>query len=130
MLPGRSYLAVADESDRKMPVTVRWNLPSKYGNQKTNGYASRKEAKRAEELRLLEKAGQINNLKEQVRFELIPAQYVGGELVERACEYVADFTYHDPHNYVVEDKKGRRTKDYIIKRKLMLHVHGIRVRET
>lgn len=106
---------------------------SKYGAVKTNGYASKKEAKRAGELRLLEKARRIECLRFQVPYELIPSQRIDGKVVERACSYVADFVYivNAPERYqVVEDAKGFRTPDYIIKRKLMLHVHGIRVREV
>lgn len=102
----------------------------KYGNQPTDGHASRKEAKRATELRLLEKAGQITDLEEQVRYELIPAQYVDGKCVERSVVYVADFKYVERGIFVLEDTKGVRTPTYILKRKLMLLVHGIRVRET
>lgn len=105
----------------------------KYGNTPTAGHASKREAKRAAELRLLEKAGQIRDLREQVKFELIPKQ--DGE---RACTYAADFAYFEPvsdksGDYwvpIVEDCKGFRTPVYAIKKKLMLHVHGIRVRET
>jgi len=50
--------------------------------------------------------------------------------VERACDYVADFVYMNKDGQkVVEDTKGYKTKDYIIKRKLMLMFHGIRIRE-
>lgn len=98
---------------------------SKYGNVKTGGYSSRKEAKRAAELKQLEKAGALTELKEQVRFELIPKN-----AVERSCAYVADFAYREGALYVVEDCKGMRTPAYIIKRKLMLHVHGIRIKEV
>jgi hypothetical protein len=108
----------------------------KYGNKRTNGYASAREAKRAAELKLLEKASEIIDLVEQVPFVLIPAQKLNGKTVERACKYVADFVYKIPgyrsflDTVVVEDCKGFKTPDYIIKRKLMLHVHGIRVREV
>lgn len=106
-------------------------LRSKYGNVRKNGYASLKENKRASELRLLEKAGEIFDLEEQVPYELIPSQYLEGKCVERACKYVADFVYKDKNgNMVVEDTKGFRTSDYIIKRKLMLKVHGIKIKET
>jgi hypothetical protein len=50
-------------------------------------------------------------------------------VVERACAYVADFVYTENGKKIVEDTKGFKTKDYIIKRKLMLWVHGIRVKE-
>jgi len=90
----------------------------------------------------MQKMGAIRNLREQVPFVLIPAQrnpLEPHEVVERACHYVADFVYDEDLKppcgakhwaTVVEDCKGMRTPEYIIKRKLMLHVHGIRVRET
>lgn len=97
---------------------------------------SQREATRWIELKLLERAGQIKNLQRQVKFVLIPKQveYVGKKVkvVERECSYVADFVYIDTRTEktVVEDTKGVRTKDYIIKRKLLLWVHGIRIREV
>ncbi len=97
-------------------------------------FDSQKEARRFRELRLLERAGQIRNLQRQVKFELIPSQRIDGKVVERACTYIADFTYlkliqGQTFEVVVEDTKGFKTKDYIIKRKLMLHVHGIKIQE-
>ena len=108
----------------------RKNL-NKYHAQKSGGYASRKEHRRANELHLLQRAGLIHELREQVSYELIPAQRdTDGKLLERACSYVADFVYTDNDgNTVVEDTKGMRTDVYRIKRKLMLHVHGIRIKE-
>lgn len=104
---------------------------AKYRNRPTNGYASMKEAKRAQELRLMEQAGKIRGLREQVSFELIPKQYRDGKLIERECRYVCDFDYLDAEARIVEDVKSpaSRTAEYIIKRKLLLHVHGIRIRE-
>jgi hypothetical protein len=64
-----------------------------------------------------------------VKFELIPSQRIGGKVAERACSYVADFVYMQDGKKVVEDTKGFKTADYIIKRKLMLWVHGIQVKE-
>lgn len=94
-------------------------------------FDSKREANRWCELSLLERAGQIHNLERQTPFELIPAQRINGKVVERACKYIADFTYHLPDGtYVVEDTKGVKTKDYIIKRKLMLRVFGIRIQEV
>lgn len=118
---------------------------SKYGNKKVvrNGitYDSKKEADRHAVLKLLERSGRIKDLQRQVKFVLIPAQYepdtVGkrggvkrGKLLERECSYIADFVYTENGNLVVEDTKGFRTADYKIKRKLMLSVHGIRIKET
>jgi hypothetical protein len=107
---------------------------NKYHNNKSSGYDSEKEHKRAVELSLMQRAGIISNLQEQVKYELIPPQYdtVNGKkkCIERACCYYADFQYVDEKgNTVVEDTKGMRTAEYIIKRKLMLHVHGIKIKE-
>lgn len=94
-------------------------------------FDSQKEYRRYNELVLLERAGQIRKLERQVKFELIPSQRINGKVVERACHYIADFTYYDSeNNYIVEDTKGFRTKDYIIKRKLMLRVFGIYIKEV
>ena len=103
-------------------------------------FDSRKEYRRWCELSLLERAGKITQLERQAKFVLIPSQYepcvVGkrggvkrGKLIERECSYIADFAYMQSGEYVVEDTKGFKTKDYIIKRKLMLFIHGIRVKE-
>lgn len=93
-------------------------------------FDSRKEADRYAELKLLERSGAIHNLQRQVRYELIPAQKKDGKTVERACHYIADFVYEENGKTVVEDVKGYRTKEYVLKRKLMLQVHGIEVREV
>lgn len=105
----------------------------KYGNKKRNGFDSNKEANRWQQLCFLERAGKIHDLKRQVKFELIPAQYQDGRCVERACSYIADFTYMEGNHLVVEDVKSpptRRKDSYIIKRKLMRWVHHIKIRET
>jgi hypothetical protein len=118
---------------------------SKYGAKKTvvNGieFDSKKEAKRYTELHLLETAGAISDLQMQVKFVLIPAQRepdsVGpkggikkGKVIEREVDYIADFVYKNSSGEtVVEDTKGFRTTDYILKRKMMLFFHGIRIVE-
>lgn len=117
----------------------------KYKNKKTevNGilFDSKKEATRYIELNLLEKAGKIHNLRLQVKFVLIPSQYeeiysekkhayIRGNLIERECSYVADFVYEENGKTVVEDTKGFKTPDYKIKRKMMLFLKGIRIREV
>lgn len=95
---------------------------SKYGAQKTviNGvkYDSKKESKRGQELEYLEKIGKISNLQRQVKFELQPAftNNVGEKV--RAITYVADFLYEDDGQKIVEDSKGFRTKEYILKKKM------------
>ena len=106
---------------------------SKDYNKKTqwngNTYDSKKEARRHAELLLLQRAGEITELDTQVKFELLPAQRIDGKVVERAVSYVADFVYKQDGQKVVEDTKGFKTKEYIIKRKLMLYIHGIRIKE-
>lgn len=107
---------------------------TKYGNRKItiNGitFDSMKEYRRHCELTLLQRAGEITDLRRQVSFELIPTQKIDGKVAERAANYIADFVYKEKGVMVVEDTKGFRTKDYILKRKLMLWVHGIRIREV
>lgn len=123
-------------------------MKNKYYAKKTfvNGieFDSRKEARRYSELLLLQRAGAIRDLELQKKFVLIPAQYEtyerygkkgqrlqdGQRLVEKECAYLADFVYQEDGKTIVEDTKGIKTKDYIIKRKLMLYVHGIRIKEV
>lgn len=129
-----------------------WYKSNKYGNRKVviDGitFDSKKEARRYQELRLLEKAGEIHGLQRQVKFVLIPTQrefnardvyksgpkkgsFKPGRIIEREVAYVADFVYFLSDNTrVVEDTKGVRTKEYIIKRKLMLKEYGIRIKEV
>lgn len=113
-------------------------MRNKYHSRKTvvDGitFDSGREAERYSQLRLLEKAGKISWLKLQVKFELLPAQYEytseiikrgpnkgqpkRGKCIEKAITYIADFVYCENGAMIVEDAKGCRTKDYIIKRKL------------
>lgn len=109
----------------------------KYHNKKVEvdgiTFDSKKEAQRYAELKLLERAGNIKNLQLQKEFVLIPSQYdITGKCLERACKYKADFYYYDvlQDKWICEDTKGMRTDAYIIKRKLMLLVHGIQIMET
>lgn len=108
---------------------------SKYHAKKTlvDGivFDSQKEARRYEALKMMEKSGLITDLKRQVKFVLIPTQRECGKVVERECAYIADFVYKDSlGNYVIEDVKGIRTDAYKIKRKMMLHFYGIRIKEV
>lgn len=131
---------------------MAWQSRNKYGSKKVivDGitFDSKKEAHRFQELKLLEKAGEITELQRQVKYILIPEQreetdkvYTKGEkkgqpkkgiLLERETAYIADFVYKDMRNgeTIVEDTKGYKTKEYIIKRKLMMYIHGIRIREV
>lgn len=120
---------------------------NKYSNKKVEVdgiiFDSKREAKRYQELLLLEKAGAITNLQRQVKYVLIPTQRepdtVGarggihkGKVIEKECAYYADFVYFDreKQEMVVEDTKGMKTTEYIIKRKMMLYRHGIRIKEV
>ena len=107
---------------------------SKYYNKKVTydgvKFDSIKEARRYQELKLLLRAGAISDLRLQVPYELIPAQYINGKCVERSVKYIADFVYTENGKEIVEDAKGVRTDTYKIKRKLMLYVYGIRLKET
>ena len=97
---------------------------------------SAKERARAAELKLMERAGLIHNLSEQVRFILIPAQYdANGKMVLQRAEYWADFTYYDADgNYIVEDVKGYRGgeayKLFLLKKKLMYKFHNVLIKEV
>ena len=86
-------------------------------------FASKGEARRAAELELLQRAGQIKNLAYQVKFPLVIGKV-------KICDYVCDFQYYEPGAFVVEDFKGMRPPVYRLKAKLMLAIHGIQIRET
>lgn len=131
---------------------------SKYRSRKVTvggiTFDSKRESKRWCELCLLQKAGKITDLDRQVKFELIPAQtrtVVTGEkykrnnlargiragdpktkevCLEQACVYIADFVYRVDGRQIVEDAKGVKTEAYKIKRKLMLWVYGIQIKEV
>ena len=127
---------------------------SKYGNTKCQYmgivFDSKHEMERYRDLYMMQRAGEITDLRTQVPYLLIPPQFddavaveladlPAGEkkkkkkpqLLERKCEYIADFVYRDSDGrLVVEDAKGVRTKEYLIKRKLMLYMHKIRVVEV
>ena len=95
-------------------------------------FDSRLEARRYAELKILEKAGKIHDLQLQVKYTLIPSQRLNNKVVERPITYVADFVYVDSTTgeTIVEDTKGIKTKDYVLKRKMMLYFHHIRIREV
>lgn len=109
-----------------------WNRRSKYGAVKQiydgHRFDSIKEMNRYKELKLLESAGEISDLHLQYRFTLIESQK-GKIRNERPLTYVADFWYVKDGEVVVEDVKGMKTKEYIIKRKLMKYLLGIEVVE-
>lgn len=105
-------------------------------------FDSQKEALRYKELSYLLSEGIITDLRRQVKYLLIPTQrepdtlgarggVKQGKLLERECSYIADFVYTvvETGETVVEDTKGFKTKEYAIKKKLMLFVYGIRIKE-
>lgn len=108
---------------------------SKYKNIKTTvgnlKFDSKKEAKRFEELLLLLKAYEIQDLRLQHSFTLIESYTaLDGEKI-KAMKYIADFTYTDrKRGFVVEDVKGKRTDVYKIKKKLMKDIYDISITEV
>lgn len=114
--PIETYLQMAER-----PKTA------KYRNQRVEvdgiAFASKKEARRYAELKLLERAGEICGLQLQVRYPL----KVLGQLV---TTYVADFQYVDADGLVVEDVKGFRTDLYKVKAKLFKAVVGFPIKEV
>lgn len=103
-------------------------MASKYKNVKCTAdgfkFDSKAERERYYELKILQMANEIRDLRLQVKF---PIEVAG----KKICNYIADFTYYDKGgNYVVEDKKGVRTGIYSIKKKLMKAVMGIEIQET
>jgi len=107
----------------------------KYGNQKTIDkgitFDSKAEHRRWVYLTHLAKTKEITKLARQVPFQLIPQLKKPSGGHERPTIYIADFTYLDhAGRLVVEDVKGAVTPEFRLKRKLMLHVHGIEVQEV
>lgn len=118
---------------------------NKYHAQKTTvdgiTFDSRKEAARYKELSILEQAGEISDLRLQVKYELVPErrepETIGprgvshpGKRLEAARYYIADFVYTQGEKTVVEDCKGVKTDVYKLKRALMLWRYGIKIHET
>lgn len=99
-------------------------------------FDSKREARRYMDLWLMQKAGEIRNLRTQVRYELLPKQVNADGATERKLEYIADFVYEKNGETVVEDSKGYRNtasatyRVFVVKRKLMLYRYGITVREV
>lgn len=109
---------------------------SKYNSRKIKTpdgtFDSQKEYQRWCELKLLQRAGKISDLRRQVKYTLLPTQRDSetGKVIEKELAYVADFVYQRGSETVVEDVKGFKTEAYRIKKKLMLWFHGIRIVET
>lgn len=125
-----------EKSLAKVPIPTSGSSPAmpKYRNVAVDidgeKFDSKREAHRWRQLQQMQTAGEIDGLRRQVKYELIPKQQRQDGTTERACTYVCDFRYMRAGLIVVEDAKGMRTRDYIIKRKLMLYVHGLTVVEV
>lgn len=122
---------------------------SKYGNSKVvvDGirFDSLREATYYRILKQREARGEISNLRRQVKYEVIPTIWREEEVylkrkketrtirkcVQRSVHYVADFVYTDSDGKeVVVDVKGYRTRDYTLKKKMMLAFNGIKISEV
>lgn len=99
-------------------------------------FDSKREARRYMDLWLMQRSGQITNLRTQVKYPLLPKQERKDGTKERAIDYVADFVYEKDGETVAEDSKGFRNtsgatyKVFVMKRKMMLYFHGITVKEV
>ena len=132
---------------KKMPPATE-KRKNKLNAEKTGGYASKHEATRAWELKMLQRAGKISNLREQVKFVLVPAIWKEiprtgkrGKIlkpkrvcVQRELSYWADFVYEKDGETVVEDAKGYRGgatyRIFVNKKKQMRQIYGIDVKEV
>ncbi len=100
---------------------------NKFGNTPTDGKDSKREARRGDALRLLEQAGEISELREQIKFVLIPRQDdAAGKCLFRAVTYTLDYQYRDRAGTMhYEDVKGYPNDRFPMKRALMYRVHGV-----
>lgn len=128
--------ARAIDPGKETKVTKTAGKRNLYGARKVEidgiKFDSQAEGKRYVQLKALETAGEIVDLRIQVEFQILPAQDKFGKK-ERPVKYVCDFSYRDRNGvHVVEDVKSAptKTREYIIKRKLMLFFHGIIVQEV
>ena len=128
--------ARAIEPGKEIKVTKTAGKRNLYGAQKVEidgiNFDSQAEGKRFLQLKAMEQAGEIFSLETQAEYELIPAQKIGNHK-ERPVKYVCDFRYITKDgNQVVEDVKSAptKTREYIIKRKMLLFFHGIIVQEV
>ena len=121
-----SYSGKHFNGSKEIPILQK---KSKYRAQKSvvDGikFDSKKEAARYRELRLLERAGEIGNLRLQVPYVLLPKSRYGREI-----KYIADFVYFENNEIIIEDVKGVRTAVYKLKKRMMAEKYGIVIRET
>ena len=106
---------------------------SKYHARKTTidgiQFDSAKEAKRYTKLRDMQEAGEIQGLRLQVPFEILPSFECDG-VKYRGMKYVADFVYYRDGKVVVEDCKGFKTAEYKLKKKLMAYINHVNIKES
>jgi hypothetical protein len=100
-------------------------MASKYRAIRTNGYASKKEARVAQDLQLRQMAGQISDLRERVPF-VIAKDPNGKDCIT----YIADFVFVEGGAVVAMDAKGVRTPVFNLKEKLMKWYCGIEIQEV
>lgn len=92
-------------------------------------FDSAKEAKRYAKLRYMEEACEIQDLRLQVPFEILPSFECDG-VKYRGMSYIADFVYYRDGRQVVEDCKGFKTPEYKMKKKLMAYLNHINIEES
>ena len=112
----------------------RYAVINKYHNKKCKykdmTFDSLKEMQYYKKLELLQNFGKISELKRQVEFVLIETFKLDDETY-RKTKYIADFTYKDENGkYHVVDTKGFKTKEYLLKKKLMAWKYGIKIEEV
>ena len=94
-------------------------------------FDSKREARRYGQLKLLARTGQITDLRLQVPFILAPSvKYAKATRAKPALKYTADFVYTADGRQVVEDAKGVKTEAYVVRKHLMMSVHGIEIQEV
>lgn len=129
--------AIEEARKRKKQADSQFLTEDKRGNKynaqkaEVDGivFDSKREAKRYAELRVMERSGEITDLQRQVPYVLMPKQVNEDGKTERVVIYRADFVYRRDGKTVVEDTKGMKTKEYVLKRKMMLYFHGITIHE-
>lgn len=103
-----------------------WSRRTKYNSVKTcvGGiwFDSKREAAYYQQLLWRERAGEIKDIRRQVPYELQPAFVANDGTRIRAIKYIADFTYTETESgrEIIVDCKGFRTKEYMLKKKLLL----------
>lgn len=125
----------SDRAEAKKEATAKPGR-AKYRNKKTEiggvKFDSKAEAARFVQLKRMEEAGMIHDLRRQVPFELAPAVRIAGKRMSPPLRYFADFVFVQDGKEVIEDVKGVVTEAYRIKRHLMAVAgyHIVEVRKS